>query len=106
MIRKETAAQRGRPQMTIWRMRIPCRIPKATNTHTHTHTHTHTLRLCNTHCFSTATMVMRTRQCYVIYKTSALFIFLSLRQTNNRFENVHIFCICPSSTLHQNIILW
>jgi len=25
---------RGRPQMTIWRMRIACRILKATNTHT------------------------------------------------------------------------
>ena len=24
---------------------------------THTHTHTHTLRICNTYCFSTATMV-------------------------------------------------
>ena len=27
-----------RPQMTIWRMRIACWIPKATHTHTHTHT--------------------------------------------------------------------
>jgi hypothetical protein len=26
--------QWGRPQMKIWRMRIPCWIPKATNTHT------------------------------------------------------------------------
>ena len=26
-------AERGRPQMTIWRMRIACWIPKATNTH-------------------------------------------------------------------------
>jgi len=25
--------QPGRPQMTIWRMRIACWIPKATNTH-------------------------------------------------------------------------
>jgi hypothetical protein len=24
----------GRPQMTIWRMRIACWLPKATNTHT------------------------------------------------------------------------
>ena len=32
--------QRGRAQITIWRMRIECWIPKATNTHTHTHTHT------------------------------------------------------------------
>jgi len=25
--------ERGRPQIVIWRMRIACRIPKATNTH-------------------------------------------------------------------------
>ena len=36
----------GRPQLTIWRMRIACWIPKATDTHSF-----------NTHCFSTATMV-------------------------------------------------
>ena len=33
----------GRQQMTIWRTRISCWIPKATNTQT--------LRLCNTPCF-------------------------------------------------------
>jgi hypothetical protein len=27
--------QRGRPQMTIWRMRIACWMTKATNTHSH-----------------------------------------------------------------------
>jgi len=26
--------KRGKPQMTIWRMRIACWMPKATNTHT------------------------------------------------------------------------
>ena len=34
--------QPGRPQMTIWRMRIACWISKTTHTHTHTHT------ICNT----------------------------------------------------------
>ena len=29
----ETSVEWGRPQMTIWRMRIACWIPKATNTH-------------------------------------------------------------------------
>jgi hypothetical protein len=29
----KTIAQTGRQQITIWRMRIACRIPKATNTH-------------------------------------------------------------------------
>jgi len=43
--------ERGRPQMTIWRMHISCWIPKATNTH----------ELCNTRCFSTSTMVLLTR---------------------------------------------
>jgi hypothetical protein len=37
----------GRPQMTICRMRIACRITKATHTHTLTLTHTHTLTICN-----------------------------------------------------------
>ena len=26
--------ERGRPQMTVWRMRTACWLPKATNTHT------------------------------------------------------------------------
>ena len=29
--------ERGRPQVTVWRMRIACWITKATHTHTHTH---------------------------------------------------------------------
>ena len=41
----------GRPQMTIWRMRIACWIPVATK---------YTVRLCNVYFFSTATMVERT----------------------------------------------
>ena len=45
--------ERGRPQIEIWRLRIACWIPKATIIHT--------LRLCNMHCFATATMVARTR---------------------------------------------
>ena len=72
--------------MTVWR-RVSCLISKAaqaqahtpalahlhtlertyarrhthnTRAHTHTHTHTHT-EICNTNCFSTATMVSRTR---------------------------------------------
>jgi len=28
----KNVVERGRPQMTIWRMRIACWIPKATNT--------------------------------------------------------------------------
>ena len=39
--------------MTIWRMRIARRITKAKNTHK--------LRICNTYCSSTGTVVTRTR---------------------------------------------
>ena len=49
--------ERGRSQMTIWRMRIACWIAKATDT----------LRLCNTHCFSTTIMVVRTRLKVTLY---------------------------------------
>jgi hypothetical protein len=47
----KTFVVRGKPQTTIWLMRIACWTPKATNTH----------RICNTHCFSTAKMFERTR---------------------------------------------
>ena len=47
----------GRPQMTIWCMHIACWIPKATNT----------LTVCNTYCFSTATMVARSPLIVVLY---------------------------------------
>jgi hypothetical protein len=43
--------EQGKPQMTIRRMHIVCKITKAT--------HTHTLTIYNTYCFSTATMVAR-----------------------------------------------
>jgi hypothetical protein len=49
----------GRPQMPVWRMRIACWIPKATNTHT--------LTICSNCCFSTATMVGRTRHIVTLY---------------------------------------
>jgi len=54
--------ERGRPQMTIWRMRISCWIPKATNPH----------RLCNTRCFSTSTMVALTRLNVTLYVLACL----------------------------------
>jgi len=47
-----------RPQMTIRRMRTACYITKSTNTQT---------TLYTTHCFSTATMVARTRLIVMLY---------------------------------------
>jgi hypothetical protein len=61
------------PQMTIRRMRITCWIPTAKKL---THTHTHTLRLCNTHCFSTAITVARTHlnvRLHVLYIVNYLY---------------------------------
>jgi len=46
-----------RPQVTIWRMRTACCITKAT----------YTLTICNTYCFSTATIVARTRLDVTLY---------------------------------------
>jgi len=34
-IMRKNTVDPGRPQMTMWRMRIACRITKATHTHTH-----------------------------------------------------------------------
>jgi len=44
--------ERDRPQMTIWRVRISCWVPKAT------HTYSEYVIII---AFSTATLVMRTR---------------------------------------------
>jgi len=45
--------------MTIWRMRIVCWIPKATDTHTQ--------RTCNIYCFYNAPVVVRTRLNVTLY---------------------------------------
>jgi len=58
--------ERRRTQMTIWRMRIVCWIPKATNTH----------RLCNTYCFSITTVVART--CLIVNVIRTLRVLLSI----------------------------
>jgi hypothetical protein len=58
--------QPGRPQMKIWRMRIACWIPKATNTHS-----VHVILIifhCNSGC-------MNARQCYVMRTLPVLFAF-------------------------------
>jgi hypothetical protein len=55
-----------RPQMTMWRMHSTCWIPKA---------YKHTFRICNTYCFSTATMGTRIRFNVTLY-THCLSYFL------------------------------
>ena len=48
----------GRPQMTMWRMRI-CLL--------NNRGYKHALRICNTYCFSTPTMVTRTHLNVTLY---------------------------------------
>jgi hypothetical protein len=76
-----------RPQITIWRMRIPCWISKAADTH----------RLCNTHCLSTATMVAGTRlivRLYVHYLScSRLGLRVDALYTDNQARRKHDACI-------------
>ena len=52
--------------MTIWRMRSPCWIPKATNTHS------------NTYCSSPATMAARTRPHVTLHVQCCLVVFISV----------------------------
>jgi len=60
--------EQGRQQMTIWRMRTACCIPKATNTHS---------EFVHNYCSSVTTMVMRTRLNTYI----ACLVFLALLVT-------------------------
>jgi len=55
----ENLEELGTAQMKIRHMLIASWILKTT--------HKHTLRICNTHCFSTATMVARTRLNTTLY---------------------------------------
>jgi hypothetical protein len=53
--------------MTIWRTRIARWITKAT----------HTFTICNAYCFSTATMVARTRLNVMFIRTLPALLFLT-----------------------------
>jgi len=57
---RKSIVEQDRLQMRIWRMRIACWIPKATNTHTHT-------RCVILIPFPTTTMVARTRLNVTLY---------------------------------------
>ena len=87
----------------IWRMRVSCWITKATHRRARACTHTDTLRICNTYCFSTATIATRTRlnitfyvhclPCYINYtmcprsSVPSLKIFLY-----DILTNICVFC--------------
>jgi hypothetical protein len=64
--------ERGMPQ-TVFGMRTACWIPNATNT----------FRLCKRHCFSTATMVARTRLNVTLYVHGLSCFVLELQHITN-----------------------
>ena len=78
----KNAVQRDRPQMTIWHMRIACWILMATNTHTP--------RLCNTHCFSTAKMITRTRLNITLYVLCLIVTCLFNLHIRSRSEQIYV----------------
>jgi len=64
---RKNIAERGRPQMTIWRMHIACWIPF----------YSHTLIIYNLYCSSTAAVVAGTRlKCFVILALPVLLVLV------------------------------
>ena len=73
----------GRPQMTIGHMQVACWIRKATNT----------LRICNTYCFSTATMVaQRASMLYYLYTACLADVLLCTL--------FNVFCLSVGPTVY------
>jgi len=74
-IRWKNILEQGRPQKTTRRMRIACWIIRLQR---------HTLRICNNYCFSSTTMVERTRLTVTLYiyclSCSLYGVFPSARQ--------------------------
>ena len=97
--------ERGRRQMTIWRVRIACWVTKGIHTHTHTHTLSLSLwRICNTNCCAT-TMVARTHARYT-YSTLRVLAVAMLRC--DRPVDV-TFCCLPClerELLAVSVVLW
>jgi hypothetical protein len=68
----ENTAERGRPRMTKWRIRIACWITKVT----------HAFAICNTYCISSATAVKRMRLDVTLYIHCLSCVYL---RTNNDY---------------------
>jgi len=61
----------------------------------------HTLTICNTYCFSTATIVARTRLNVTLYARSLMFILKSSTQETRRTEFAFLFRILESAVVFQ-----
>jgi hypothetical protein len=87
-VEKYGRARQATEDNIIRRMRFACWITKATNT----------LRICNTDCFNTVTMVMRTRLNVTLYVHWLSRLILDL--TEHKATNV-FYSICTRSWLLQ-----
>jgi len=60
---------------------------------THTHTHTHSLKMCNTYCFSTATIFRRTPpHCYLIHTLPVLLLTFLILQSYHDLNDTFVTC--------------
>ena len=86
----------GRPQITVWCMRIACWIANSTNIHS---------KICNSYCFSTAAMVTLTCLSVTLYVhclSCIIFWFFSLIFSQSHIALEADMLICPlPATVHS-----
>jgi hypothetical protein len=85
--------ERGRPQMTIWRMRTACWIPKATNTHSE-----YVIRIA----FPQQQWLYQLPQCYVIHTLPAIY-FRMRPITNTQLQFMFTLEMPDSFVLVRNL---
>jgi hypothetical protein len=78
----KNVVERGRPQMTIWRMRVACWVTKSTNTDT--------VSTFHTHCISTTTVVTR---------MSLMLRYVTLRYTDTCQGHTRVLSLLSRATL-------
>jgi hypothetical protein len=99
----------------------PCRKRNPAHTHTsgpactraRTHTHTHTHIICNTYCFSTATMVMWTRlsvtlhvHCLTVFHAFIFFFSLLIYFSLSRWSFLLLLYFLHSLCLYMYVCIY
>jgi hypothetical protein len=82
------SARQATDENIIWRMRFACWITKK---------YKHTIRICNTYCFSTATMQTRTSLHVTLYLHCLSCYFIS--QAVHLYTSSQVFVSCLSQTV-------
>jgi hypothetical protein len=117
-VEKYGGARVATNDVTIWRIRVARWIGKASCTHAHAHaqaaaiTDAHT-QICNTYCFSTATVVTWTRLSVTLYVHSLSCYLLSNVSSPKKevgFSNhqavpvcLPVQCVNQMTGLHENV---